>query len=45
MKIHTLIRACIYFKNKWPSQLTSGIMFFEGERITKEEFEEQAELM
>ena len=45
MKIDTIIRACVYFKNNWPKELTSGIMFFEGERITRQEFEEQAELM
>lgn len=27
-----------YFKNEWPDQLTGGVMFFKGEKITKEEF-------
>jgi hypothetical protein len=26
---------------KWPDQLTSGVMFYEGERITREQFEAQ----
>ena len=29
------------FFNKWPENLTSGIMFFDGQRITKEEFEKE----
>lgn len=26
----------------WPEQLTSGVMFYEGERITRAEFEAEA---
>jgi hypothetical protein len=28
-----------YFNGKWPEELWTGIMFFKGERITREEFE------
>lgn len=28
-----------YFKNEWPEQLWTGIMFFNGATITKAEFE------
>lgn len=27
-----------HFDYEWPEQLTSGVMFFMGERITKREF-------
>lgn len=33
-----VLRACAYFNWKWPKDLTSGIMFFEGKRITLIEF-------
>lgn len=36
--------ACAHFKYKWPTQLTSGIMFYDGERITIEEFAAQVRL-
>ena len=28
-----------YWRFKWPEQLWTGVMFFKGERITREEFE------
>lgn len=28
-----------YFGGKWPENLWTGVMFFMGERITREEFE------
>jgi hypothetical protein len=31
-------RAVAYNDGKWPSQLWTGIMFFNGLRITKQEF-------
>ena len=37
-------RACAAFNYKWPEQLSSGIMFFEGQKITIEEFKEQVNL-
>lgn len=30
--------ACLYFNFHWPPDLTSGVMFFGGERITRREF-------
>lgn len=35
----TLFRARAAWGGKWPEQLTSGVMFYEGERITREQFE------
>lgn len=29
---------------KWPKQLTSGVMFYNGSRITKEEFLNEKEI-
>lgn len=43
-KLSITRRACAHFNYHWPDQLTSGIMFFEGERITVEEFMEQVKL-
>lgn len=43
-KILLVRRACAFHDYKWPKQLTSGIMFFEGERVTIEEFKKQARL-
>lgn len=37
-------RAAYWHDYKWPEQLSSGIMFFDGERITIEEFQEQVAL-
>lgn len=40
-KMHrmSMIReAVIHHKYKWPEQLTSGVMFYRGERITIKEF-------
>lgn len=34
-----VIRECVQANNRrWPEQLTSGVMFYRGERITQEEF-------
>lgn len=42
----SVVRECVAHCNyKWPKQLTSGIMFFRGERITIEEFMEQVKLL
>lgn len=41
LKSNALISARRTFFNKWPENLTSGIMFFDGQRITKEEFEKE----
>ena len=30
--------ACAYFNYKWPKELTSGVMFYEGYKITIQEF-------
>lgn len=30
--------ACAHFSYKWPKQLTSGVMFYEGYKITIQEF-------
>lgn len=35
---HILRRACRHHDWKWPESLTSGVMFFDGERITIEAF-------
>lgn len=35
-------RCCAYYNYQWPIQLTSGIMFFEGYKITIEEFAKEA---
>lgn len=32
-----------FFDNKWPKQLWTGVMFFKGLRITKDEFEVEQE--
>lgn len=31
-------RACHYWNYKWPEELWTGIMYFDGETITIEEF-------
>lgn len=33
--------ARVYWNFKWPEQLWTGVMFFKGERITRQEFEAQ----
>lgn len=43
-KVQIIRRAIADNDYKWPKQLTSGVMFFEGERITIEEFMEQVRL-
>lgn len=35
-------RACVYYNYVWPKQLVSGVMFFEGTRITIEQFQAEA---
>lgn len=37
-------RACFFHDYKWPHYLSSGIMFFEGKRVTIEDFKEQSKL-
>lgn len=32
-------RARAAWGNQWPEQLTSGVMFYEGQRITRKQFE------
>lgn len=34
----TLFRACAHFDFKWPKNLISGVMYFEGTRITINDF-------
>ncbi|WP_293705992.1 hypothetical protein [Stenotrophomonas sp. UBA7606] len=34
----TVVRAVLANGGKWPEQLTSGVMFYEGRRITYTEF-------
>lgn len=34
-------RARSAWGGKWPEQLTSGVMFYEGQRITRAEFEKR----
>jgi hypothetical protein len=34
-----MARCRMYWSGKWPENLTSGVMFYEGERITRAEFE------
>ncbi len=33
-----IARAYLFFNGKWPKELTSGIMFFDGLRITLHDF-------
>ena len=35
-----ILLARVYWNNEWPKQLESGVMFFNGQRITIEEFYE-----
>ena len=37
-KQSVLRRACDFHGYKWPENLSSGVMFFEGERVLIEEF-------
>jgi hypothetical protein len=39
-----LRRAIAHYNYKWPKELTSGVMFFEGQRITIEEFKKECRL-
>jgi hypothetical protein len=34
--------ACVWHEYRWPKELTSGVMFFNGQRITIKEFNEVA---
>jgi hypothetical protein len=34
--------ACAYYNYKWPPRMTSGVMFYEGYKITIQEFNEFA---
>lgn len=38
-RLSIIKNACIYFNFQWPRELTSGVMFFGGERITRREFQ------
>lgn len=38
-------QAVMHHGGKWPEQLSSGIMFFNGQRITVEEFQARAALL
>jgi hypothetical protein len=38
-RVPTIRRARAANGDVWPAQLTSGVMFYEGERITRREFE------
>lgn len=40
----TVRMACAYRDYKWPEELTSGVMFFDGQRVTIEAFQEQVKL-
>lgn len=35
-------RACAAHNYKWPKELSSGVMFFDGQRITIDEFNKWA---
>ena len=39
-----LFRVVAEYKYKWPSEITSGVLFFEGYRITIHEFKKAARL-
>ncbi len=41
-KRETIARARAAWLGIWPEHLTSGVMFYEGMRITREAFEERA---
>lgn len=43
-RISIIRRACYFYDYKFPKELWTGVLFFEGERITIEEFNEQAKL-
>lgn len=38
MKDPRLYQAWLYWEGKWPAQLTSGVMYFDGLRIHISEF-------
>jgi len=42
MDAMVIVRAVLANNRKWPDELTSGVMFFEGQRITYTEFMEVA---
>ncbi len=37
-KLSEIENARTFYDNQWPDQLTSGVMFYNGQRITREEF-------
>ncbi len=39
-----LRKCCAYHNYEWPSELWTGVMFYNGERITIEEFNKVANL-
>lgn len=41
----TIRRCCAWHDYKWPKELSSGVMFFDGQRITIEEFAEYVDLL
>lgn len=43
-KTQLIRRCCSYFDYVWPKEIISGILFFEGTKITIEEFMKQARL-
>ena len=40
----TVRLACAARDYEWPKELTSGVMFYDGQRVTIEQFQEQAAL-
>lgn len=44
MDTEVLYRAIAYHDYKWPAELTSGVLFFEGELITVKDFMEAVKL-
>jgi len=43
-KQEAIKRACYFYNYKWPHSLPSGVMFFDGQRITIGEFVAWADL-
>jgi len=43
-KVQIIRRACFHYDYKFPKELYSGVLFFEGHKITIEEFNKQANL-
>lgn len=42
MKEETIKLACEYYNYKWPRELVSGVMYFNGQTITIDEFNKWA---